>query len=105
MAEVESDVMLIYFHRILRQTVSWDVPMSGSTPQRTKSCETNETNNRLSNISDEGQSGISTEHENHEGGAWSSDYSNSEDEFTTHDDEVLPVSCCWKIIVIYEILQ
>ncbi|XP_037046123.1 uncharacterized protein LOC119081363 isoform X4 [Bradysia coprophila] len=79
-------------HRTLRQTVSWDVPMSGgSTPQRTKSCDTSEMNNRLSHISDEGQSGISTgEHENHEGGAWSSDYSNSEDEFTSHEDEVLP---------------
>lgn len=67
-----------------------------STPQRTKSCDTSSevANNRLSHISDEGQSGISTvaEHENHEGGAWSSDYSNSEDEFTSHEDEVLPVS-------------
>lgn len=66
----------------------------GSTPQRTKSCDTSEMNNRLSNLSDDGQPGISTvvEHENHEGSAWSSDYSNSEDEFTSHDDEVLPVS-------------
>jgi len=66
----------------------------GSTPQRTKSVDANEVNNRLSHLSDEGQSGITnvTEHENHEGGAWSSDYSNSEDEFTSHDDEVLPVS-------------
>lgn len=65
----------------------------GSTPQRTKSCDANEVNNRLSHISDEGQSGISTvaEHENHEDRAWSSDYSNSEDEFTSHEDEVLPV--------------
>lgn len=74
--------------------------MSGvSTPQRTKSCDTNEVNNRLSNISDEGQSGISTvEHENHEGGAWSSDYSNSEDEFTSHEDEVMPVRCSNTLI-------
>lgn len=65
----------------------------GSTPQRTKSCDTSEVSNRLSLISDEGQSGNGTvaEHENHEGGAWSSDYSNSEDEFTSHEDEVLPV--------------
>lgn len=79
--------------------------MSGiSTPQRTKSCDTSEVNNRLSHISDEGQSGISTvaEHENHEGGAWSSDYSNSEDEFTSHEDEVLPVShCCSKILLFF----
>ncbi len=71
----------------------------GSTPQRTKSVDTSDVvNNRLSNISDEGQSTIMStvaEHENHEGGAWSSDYSNSEDEFTSHEDEVLPVSC-WQ---------
>lgn len=80
--------------RTLRQTVSWDVSMSGaSTPQRTKSCDNSEVNNRLSHTSDEGQSGVTVlEHENHEGGAWSSDYSNSEDEFTSHEDEVLPVS-------------
>lgn len=92
-----------FFDRTLRQTVSWDVPMSGgSTPQRTKSIDTNEVNRRLSHISDEGQSGITTvtEHENHEGSAWSSDYSNSEDEFTSHEDEVLPVSWCWKMFLL-----
>jgi len=42
-----------------------------------------------------GQTGISSsssEHDNQEAGAWSSDYSNSEDEFTAIEDSVTPVS-------------
>lgn len=84
--------------RPLRQTVSWDTPMCLTTiPQRTMSCDTSE-NNRCSNVSDEsGQlaapiSSSSSEQENHETGAWSSDYSNSEDEFTNLEDGVVPVS-------------
>lgn len=38
-----------------------------------------------------GISSSSSEHDNQETNAWSSDYSNSEDEFTHGEDGVLPV--------------
>lgn len=85
--------------RTLRQTVSWDMPMSATTtPQRTMSCDTSNEVNRCSNVSEDsgqlppGISSSSSDHDNHEAGAWSSDYSNSEDEFTNIDDGVTPVS-------------
>lgn len=75
---------------------------SGPQP-RAMSCETNSMNsenNRCSNISDESGpivapapiSSSSSEHDNHEANAWSSDYSNSEDEFQNLEDGVAPVS-------------
>lgn len=86
-------------NRSLRQTVSWDTPTSLTAgAQRTLSIDTNSTNsnetNRCSNISDESGpiitaapiSSSSSEHDNHEAGAWSSDYSNSEDEYPNGED-------------------
>lgn len=67
-------------------------------PPRAMSVDTNSTNsnetNRCSNISDESGpittaapiSSSSSEHDNHEAGAWSSDYSNSEDEYPNAED-------------------
>lgn len=89
----------------LRQAVSWDNPNGlTTTPQRAMSVDTNSTNsnetNRCSNISDESGpittpaapiSSSSSEHDNHEAGAWSSDYSNSEDEYPNAEDTA-PVS-------------
>lgn len=101
--------------RSLRQTVSWDMPMS-ATPkqQRTMSCDTSNEVTRGSSVSDDngqlpaGISSSSSDHDNHEAGAWSSDYSNSEDEFTNIDDGVTPVSkifllpngCLFKFTII-----
>ncbi|XP_055311345.1 uncharacterized protein LOC129574045 isoform X11 [Sitodiplosis mosellana] len=90
--------------RPLRQTVSWDTPNAmQTTPQRAMSIDTNSTNsnetNRCSNISDESGpittpaapiSSSSSEHDNHEAGHdWSSDYSNSEDEYPNAEDTAL----------------
>lgn len=61
---------------------------------------TNSETNRCSNISDENGpiiappapvSSSSSEQDNHEANAWSSDYSNSEDEFPNVEDNVAPV--------------
>lgn len=96
--------------RPLRQTVSWDTPNPNmNAPTRAMSVDTNSTNsnetNRCSNISDESGpittpaapiSSSSSEHDNHEAGAWSSDYSNSEDEYPQAEDTA-PVSARKKI--------
>lgn len=71
-----------------------------SVPQRNNmSCDIANENNRCSNISDESVtappapiSSSSSEQDNHEANAWSSDYSNSEDEFPNVEDSVAPVS-------------
>lgn len=71
-----------------------------SVPLRVMTCDgTINESNRSSNISDENGptatppaiSSSSSEHDNHETCAWSSDYSNSEDEFTNLEDGVSPV--------------
>lgn len=83
-----------------------------ATPQRTMSCDTTgePSNNLCSSIGEEsggqlppGISSSSSEHDNHEAGAWSSDYSNSEDEFTNNDDGVTPVSYI-KVFFLLKIL-
>lgn len=86
----------IYF-RPLRQTISWDTPyVAPATPHRQKSCDTNEAT-RIPLISEEGQMNVagisssSSENDNQQTNAWSSDYSNSEDEITNVED--VPVSC------------
>lgn len=89
-----------------------DTPMNlTSVPLRAMSVDTtanatataisgnNTEGNRCSNISDESGpiatppaiSSSSSEHDNHEVNAWSSDYSNSEDEFNHLEDGVSPV--------------
>ncbi|XP_035919169.1 guanine nucleotide exchange factor DBS-like, partial [Anopheles stephensi] len=106
-------------HKPLRHMTSWDVPQAAvhGTPNRTVSCDQQAqhqpTSNglagvggmiglaqdvvtRISNINDDsllnatGISSSSSEHDNQESNAWSSDYSNSEDEFTTVEDSVVP---------------
>ncbi|XP_021695670.1 uncharacterized protein LOC5576746 isoform X2 [Aedes aegypti] len=106
-------------HKPLRHTASWDLPPSiHGTPNRTLSCDQQlppPTNGGIGNIqhhpamghqqdvitrishltedsmmSATGISSSSSEHDNQETNAWSSDYSNSEDEFTHGEDGVLP---------------
>ncbi|XP_065084454.1 guanine nucleotide exchange factor DBS isoform X3 [Ochlerotatus camptorhynchus] len=104
-------------HKPLRHTASWDIPPSmHGTPNRTLSCDQQQpmppgglTNiqhhpighqqdvitriphlNEDSMMSATGISSSSSEHDNQETNAWSSDYSNSEDEFTHGEDGVLP---------------
>lgn len=69
-------------------------------PPRAMSCDTNDPTHRAGTI-DEGQlppgiSSSSSEHDNHEAGAWSSDYSNSEDEYPSNvlvqEEPVAPVN-------------
>jgi pleckstrin homology domain-containing family G member 4 len=101
--------------RPLRHTTSWDMPPSiASTtsnrsldihevapmPSVTSSAATSLALSRTSQIVDEnpmhfnstGISSSSSEHDNQETTAWSSDCSNSEDEFNNLEDTVLPVS-------------
>lgn len=65
------------------------------------SCDSSESifnSNRNSIISEDiplpitGITTSSSDHDNHEAGAWSSDYSNSEDEYTGVEESVTPVS-------------
>uniref|UniRef100_A0A4Y0BMZ7 Guanine nucleotide exchange factor DBS n=1 Tax=Anopheles funestus TaxID=62324 RepID=A0A4Y0BMZ7_ANOFN len=102
-------------HKPLRHMTSWDVPQAvHGTPNRIVSCDQQaqlQTNGlaaagmvglaqdvvtRISNLNDDGLlnatgiSSSSSEHDNQESNAWSSDYSNSEDEFTTVEDSVVP---------------
>ncbi|XP_058124508.1 guanine nucleotide exchange factor DBS [Anopheles ziemanni] len=100
-------------HKPLRHTASWDVPQAmHGTPHRTMSCDQQAQSNggaatgmvglaqdvvtRIAHLNDDGLlnatgiSSSSSEHDNQETNAWSSDYSNSEDEFTTVEDSVVP---------------
>lgn len=92
-------------YKPLRQAVSWDNPVPLATTQQRPPSDTNSTNsnetNRCSNISDESGpivapaapiSSSSSEHDNHEGGAWSSDYSNSDVDEYPNVDDTAPVS-------------
>ncbi|XP_052896253.1 uncharacterized protein LOC128303363 isoform X1 [Anopheles moucheti] len=102
-------------HKPLRHMTSWDVPQAvHGTPNRIVSCDqqtqlqsnglaaagmvglAQDVVTRISNLNDDsllnatGISSSSSEHDNQESNAWSSDYSNSEDEFTTVEDSVVP---------------
>uniref|UniRef100_A0A182NHA7 SH3 domain-containing protein n=1 Tax=Anopheles dirus TaxID=7168 RepID=A0A182NHA7_9DIPT len=102
-------------HKSLRHTASWDVPQAvHGTPNRTASGEqqshaqanglgvggmvglAQDVVARIAHLNDDsllnatGISSSSSEHDNQETNAWSSDYSNSEDEFTTVEDSVVP---------------
>lgn len=91
-------IKICFFARPLRQTVSWETPMcAAAIAPRTMSIDASDATNRCSNISDESSNIVtlvnsSSENENHEAGAWSSDYSNSEDEYTNLEDSIAPVS-------------
>lgn len=79
--------------RPIAQAMSWDCPppAPSSTNQRTMSCDTTTYNqdlphddshhhHHLHSSHPPGISSSSSEHDNHENGTWSSDFSNSEDE-------------------------
>uniref|UniRef100_A0A1B0GC97 DH domain-containing protein n=1 Tax=Glossina morsitans morsitans TaxID=37546 RepID=A0A1B0GC97_GLOMM len=95
-------------HRGLRQTTSWDTPniLLGAT-QRTVSCDaSSESSNRNSNCSSSDDNCISSaiisansltatnnstgDKDHNEACGWSSDYSNSEDEMSTIEDNSTP---------------
>ncbi|KAM8711692.1 hypothetical protein ACLKA7_012235 [Drosophila subpalustris] len=91
-------------HRGLKQTTSWDTPnIILSSASRTISCDaSSESSNRNSNCSTE-DNGSSTvagansssgigDREHQEACGWSSDYSNSEDEMSLHEDNSTPGS-------------
>uniref|UniRef100_A0A182Q4T4 Guanine nucleotide exchange factor DBS n=1 Tax=Anopheles farauti TaxID=69004 RepID=A0A182Q4T4_9DIPT len=102
-------------HKSLRHTASWDVPQAvHGTPNRTAGGDqpaqsqpnglgvggmvglAQDVVTRIAHLNDDsllnatGISSSSSEHDNQETNAWSSDYSNSEDEFTTVEDSVVP---------------
>ncbi|XP_055627661.1 uncharacterized protein LOC129769411 isoform X3 [Toxorhynchites rutilus septentrionalis] len=99
-------------HKHLHKTTSWDVPQAiHGMPNRTFSCDQQsvtatvgniqhlggqEVITRISHLTDDGMmsaagiSSSSSEHDNQDTSAWSSDYSNSEDEFTHGEDGALP---------------
>ncbi|XP_049544753.1 uncharacterized protein LOC125956699 isoform X1 [Anopheles darlingi] len=95
-------------HKSLRHTASWDIPptihnasshvLSGDQQANASGIVTlsQDVVSRIPHMNEEGimnATGISSsssEHDNQEANAWSSDYSNSEDEFTTVEDSVTP---------------
>ncbi|XP_050090329.1 uncharacterized protein LOC126574278 isoform X1 [Anopheles aquasalis] len=95
-------------HKSLRHTASWDLPptihnasshaLSGDQQANASGIVTlsQDVVSRIPHMNEEGimnATGISSsssEHDNQEANAWSSDYSNSEDEFTTVEDSVVP---------------
>ncbi|KAL9918236.1 uncharacterized protein ACN427_000659 isoform 3-T3 [Glossina fuscipes fuscipes] len=105
-------------HRGLRQTTSWDTPniLLGAT-QRTVSCDaSSESSNRNSNCSSSDDNCISSaiisansltttnnstgDKDHNEACGWSSDYSNSEDEMSTIEDNSTPHPGLSVIIVL-----
>uniref|UniRef100_A0A182JT34 Guanine nucleotide exchange factor DBS n=1 Tax=Anopheles christyi TaxID=43041 RepID=A0A182JT34_9DIPT len=101
-------------HKSVRHMTSWDVPQAvQGTPNRISSDQqtpaqangigiggmvglAQDVVTRIAHMNDDsllsatGISCSSSEHDNQESNAWSSDYSNSEDEFTTVEDSVVP---------------
>lgn len=84
-------------------SVSYDVPLNAPSQPRAMSVDNSgevKRNVTPPNPADEshptwsstGISASSSEHDNQETNAWSSDYSNSEDEFTILEEGVVPVS-------------
>lgn len=82
-------------------SVSYDVPLTASAQPRAMSVDhqvdvkrnvtpPNDEGNQTWNST--GVSASSSEHDNQETNAWSSDYSNSEDEFTILEESAVPVS-------------
>lgn len=90
--------------RPLKQSnsVSYDVPLTVPAQQRAMSVDHGDVKRNVTppNPTDEanptwsstGISASSSEHDNQETNAWSSDYSNSEDEFTILEENAVPVS-------------
>lgn len=99
-------------HRPLKQSnsVSYDVPFTTTTQPRALSVD--HTSEMKSNVTPPNQaeenhptwhstgiSASSSEHDNQETNAWSSDYSNSEDEFTILEESAVPVSRYEQMVV------
>ncbi|CRL00205.1 CLUMA_CG013479, isoform A [Clunio marinus] len=88
-------------HRPLKQSnsVSYDVPLTTSSQPRAMSVDNSSDLKRIETTSNDdgtqtwnstGISASSSEHDNQETNAWSSDYSNSEDEFTILEENAIP---------------
>lgn len=82
--------------RPLKQSnsVSYEVPMAAPLHQmRASSVDHGDGNAKQNNETwnSTGISASSSEHDNQETNAWSSDYSNSEDEFTILEENAVPV--------------
>lgn len=102
--------MNILFYRPLKSnSVSYDVPITtgtGGIAQRTMSVDNSSADTKrnitppITSATDDGNntwnstgiSASSSEHDNQETNAWSSDYSNSEDEYTMLEENAVPVS-------------
>lgn len=99
-------------YRPLKQSnsVSYDVPLTTSVQPRALSVD--HTGDTKSNVAPPSQleenqptwnstgiSASSSEHDNQETNAWSSDYSNSEDEFTILEESAVPVSRAEQAVV------
>ena len=94
--------------RPLRQTVSYDVPLSAAAATQFRAGSIDHSNDVKRNlttppITEEAPtwnppriSSSSSEHDNQETNNWSSDYSNSEDEYTVLDEGPVPVSFLLK---------
>lgn len=90
--------MKFFPHRPLKQSnsVSYDVPLMTSVQPRAQSvdhtAETKPPEEGSQTWNSTGISASSSEHDNQETNAWSSDYSNSEDEYTILEENAVPVS-------------
>lgn len=82
-------------HRPLKQSnsVSYDVPLMINPQTRALSVDHTAEAKQVDEVSNTtGISASSSEHDNQETNAWSSDYSNSEDEYTILEENAVPVS-------------
>lgn len=87
----------IDFRRPLKQSnsINYDnVPVTTTSlhPQRSSSVDHGNNDKHGNDWHSTGISASSSEHDNQETNAWSSDYSNSEDEFTILEENAVPVS-------------
>jgi hypothetical protein len=73
-------------------SVSYDVPLTTTAQPRALSVDHTAETKQLEDSSHTGISASSSEHDNQETNAWSSDYSNSEDEYTILEENAVPVS-------------
>lgn len=90
-------------HRPLKSnSISYDAPLTSATQltARAASVDHGDVKRNVTPPNDEGNltwnstgiSASSSEHDNQDTNAWSSDYSNSEDEFTILEENAVPVS-------------
>lgn len=96
----------IFARPLKSNSISYDVPIVNNISQRTMSVDNSSSDTKrnitppiTSAVEDgnntwnsTGISASSSEHDNQETNAWSSDYSNSEDEYTMLEENAVPVS-------------